>query len=149
MCGTQSHYDILRKHSPLNNSKQYAFASYAIIIIYIYNPFTLFLDSIPAPSLSPVQSVTGKCYNGHIIFAVDVPCKFEILPGGNFARSDGYGDIIRSGISHFSTFWKYACSLLSSSGYCAKVYYTNICSLQFDFEFLIIRDLNTLAEVCT
>ena len=86
-----------------------------------------------------------------VVRAVDVPYKFEILPGGNFARSDGYGVIDLSGFSRFSTFLRRVRSLFSSANpfeYCAKVYYTNIFSLQFDFEFLIIRDLDTLAEVC-
>jgi hypothetical protein len=30
--------------------------------------------------------------------------------------------------------------------YCAKIYYTGILPFQFDFEFIIIRDLDTLAE---
>jgi hypothetical protein len=84
-----------------------------------------------------------------VVRAVDVPYKFEILPGGNFARSDGYGAIDLSSFSRFSTFLRRVRSLFSSPNpfeYCAKVYYTNIFSLQFDFEFLIIRDLDTLAE---
>ena len=86
-----------------------------------------------------------------VVRAVDVPYKFELLPGGNFARSDGYGAIDLSGFSRFSTFLRRIRSLFSSPNpfeYCAKVYYTNIFSLQFDFEFLIIRDLDILAEVC-
>ena len=87
----------------------------------------------------------------YVVRAVEMPCKFEILPGGNFARSDGYGAIELSGFSRFSTFLRRARSLFSSPNpfkYCAKAYYTNIFSLQFHFEFIIIRDLNTLAKVC-
>ena len=87
----------------------------------------------------------------YVVKAVDVPCKFEIFPGGNFACSDGYGAINLSGFSRFSTFLRRVRSLFSSSNpfeYIAKVYYTNIAFPQFDFEFLIIRNLDTLAEVC-
>ena len=87
----------------------------------------------------------------HVVRAVDVPYKFEILPGGNFARSDGYGAIDLSGFSRFSTFLRRIRSLFSSPNpfeYCAKIYYTNIFFPQFDFKFLIIQNLDSLAMVC-
>ena len=86
-----------------------------------------------------------------VVKAVDETCKFEIFPGGNFNCSDGYGAINLNHFSRFSTILKRARSLFTSPNpfeYCAKVYYTTILPLQFDFEFLIIRDLDTLAEVC-
>ena len=81
---------------------------------------------------------------------IGMPCKFEIIPGGDFTRSDGYGVINLHSFSRYSIL-KRIRSFFSSSNdldYCAKIYYTNILRHQFDFEFIIIRDLDTLAKVC-
>ena len=82
-----------------------------------------------------------------VVRALDVPYKFEILPGADFARSDGYGGINLRRFSRFSIFLRRIRSFFSPRKYCAKIYYTGILPFQFDFEFLIIQDLNTLAEV--
>ena len=82
-----------------------------------------------------------------VVRAMDVHCKFEFLPGAAFNRSDGYGAINLQRFSLFSTFLRRVRSFFSLE-YCAKIYYTKILPLQFDFEFLIIRDLSALAEVC-
>ena len=86
-----------------------------------------------------------------VVRAVNVPYKFEILPGADFARGDGYGAINLHRFSCFSIFLRRICSFFSPRNvfeYCAKIYYTGILPFQFDFEFLIIRDLSTLAKVC-
>ena len=86
-----------------------------------------------------------------VVRAVDVSCKFEIFPGGDFNSNGGYTTINLSHFSRFSTFLRRTLSFFSSPNpfeYCAKAYYTNILPLKFDFEFLIIQDLDTLAMVC-
>ena len=85
-----------------------------------------------------------------VVRSIGVPCKFEIIPGGDFTHSDGYGVINLHRFSRYSIL-KRIRSFFSSSNdldYCAKMYYTNILRHQFDFEFIIIRDLDTLAKVC-
>ena len=85
-----------------------------------------------------------------VVRSIDVPYKFEIIPGGDFTQSNGYGVINLRRFSRYSI-WKRICSIFSSSDdfdYCAKIYYTNISRHQFDFEFVIIRDLDALAKVC-
>ena len=90
------------------------------------------------------SALSGLC----VVRAMDVPCKFEFFPGADFNHSDGYGAINLRQFSLFSTFLKRVRSFFSPLEYCARIYYTNILPLQFDFEFLIIRDLDTLARVC-
>jgi hypothetical protein len=83
-----------------------------------------------------------------VVRSIGVPCKFEIIPGGDFTHSDGYGVINLHRFSRYSIL-KRIRSFFSSSNdldYCAKIYYTNILRHQFDFEFIIIRDLDTLAK---
>ena len=75
------------------------------------------------------------------------PCKFEKFPGADFNRSDGYGAINLRRFSIFSEFVRRVRSFFSPFEYIAKLYYTTILPCQFDFEFLIIRDLDALAEV--
>ena len=85
-----------------------------------------------------------------VVRATDVPCKFEVFPGGDFTSRESYGAINLCRFSRFGVFLRRLRSLLSSTNdldYCAKIYYTRILPLQFDLEFVIIRDLDALAQV--
>jgi hypothetical protein len=85
-----------------------------------------------------------------VVRAVDVPYKFEIVPGADFTHSEGYGAIK---LRHFCCFgtilegvrFRFTPDHLK---YCAKMYYTSISHLQFNFEIFIIRNLNTKEKVC-
>ena len=77
---------------------------------------------------------------------------FNYVLGGDFSSVEGYAMIKLHSFSRFSTLLKKHFSFLlpQSSNpieYSAKIYYTYISHLQFHFEFFIIRNLTTLAEV--
>jgi hypothetical protein len=80
-----------------------------------------------------------------VVRAVDVPYKFEIVPGADFTHSEGYGAIKLRHFCCFGTILEYVRSHFTPDHlkYCAKMYYTSISHLQFDFEIFIIRNLNS------
>ena len=88
----------------------------------------------------------------HVVRAVGTSTNFEIITGGDFTRSDRFGSINLLRFSSFSivNILKHLRSFIPPFNhcYCAKMYYTGISHLQFDFEFFIIQDLNAQAEVC-
>jgi hypothetical protein len=94
---------------------------------------------------------TGTPNNLCVARAIDMSCNFEIFAGGDFTSSDRFGSI---NLLHFSCFCEMdmfsECSYISPFNhlYCAKIYYTGISHLQFDFEFFIIQDLNAQEKVC-
>ena len=87
-----------------------------------------------------------------MVRAVDALSKFEFFTGADFNRSDSYGAINLHHFCRFSTVLK--CLVPSRFhpsnrlNYCAKMYYTSISHLQFEFELFIIRDLDTQEKVC-
>ena len=77
---------------------------------------------------------------------------FELIPGGDFTATEGYGLIKLFHFSRFAIiFLKRFRSLfcLSSSPieYCSRMFYTSITHRQFDFEFCVIRNLDCLSQV--
>ena len=78
--------------------------------------------------------------------------KFDVVPGGNFTSTQGYGIIKLPYFSRFAIALRRIRKLFSPSPspfeYCAKIYYTKILHLQFNFNFFIIRNLEALSKVC-
>lgn len=83
-----------------------------------------------------------------ILRATRATYKFEVIPGGVFARDDCYGAIKLHRFCFFTTFRQYISSLLTSPiEYCAKVFYTNILPNSFQFQIFIFRKLNYIDQV--
>ena len=82
--------------------------------------------------------------------ATKTPCAYELIAGGDFTCSKGYGAINLYHFCYYGIIWNRVRSLFSSNcfNYCAKMYYTKISFCQFDFELFIFRDLDTQKKVC-
>ena len=109
--------------------------------VKLHQPVILEIQHCATPNVLVLQHMS-------IICASTGSNKFEIIPGGDFTTTKGYGTIQLSHFSSFGIFFRrYFPSIFRPYQYCCEVYTTSITKFKFDFEVCIFRDLQVLSKV--